>query len=134
MSEGRPGAARRNRPVKMQLGGKPSGLRNPSRAMRGLGALTLIIEALLLLLAIQPMRVTQPDGITAVQLGVILGAFVFAILLTGVLSKSWGWWAVGGLQIALIAAGYLHWTLGAIGIIFGLVWLYVLYVRRRVLL
>ncbi|WP_117214958.1 DUF4233 domain-containing protein [Allorhizocola rhizosphaerae] len=121
------------REVKLLLGGKPSGLRHPSRALRGLASLTLTVEALVLLLSIQPIRVTQ-DGISMPQLLVVVVGVGAAVLLTGALRWPWGWWAVGGLQVALIATGFLHWTFSVIGIVFGLVWLYVLYVRRRVLL
>lgn len=36
--------------------GRRSGLKNPARTVRSLGAATLILEALVLLLAIQPIR------------------------------------------------------------------------------
>jgi hypothetical protein len=35
--------------------------------------------------------------------------------------------------VALLAGGFLHWSLAVLGIVFGLVWGYVLYVRRSVL-
>lgn len=117
--------------VRLLIGGKPSGLRNPSRAMRALGAITLTLEALVLLLAIQPIRITQ-ETITVWQLAVLLGGVVWAVLCTGLLRWRWGWWLGGLLQLALVAGGYLHWTIGVVGLIFGLVWLYVLHVRRRV--
>ena len=41
--------------------GRRSGLRNPEKAVRGLGAGTLALEALVLLLAIQPIRVVGGD-------------------------------------------------------------------------
>ncbi len=119
--------------VRLMRGGKPSGLRNPSRAMRSLGSLALIVEALVLLLAIQPIRVSQ-DGISMPQLAVLLGGVCATILLTGALRRSWGWWVVGGLQLVFVGAGFLHWTFAVIGVAFGMVWLYVLYVRRRVLM
>lgn len=112
-------------------GGRRSGLRDPQRAMRGLGAMTLSLEALTLLLAIQPIRMTQ-GGITGAQLGVLLGAFVVAVVCAGLLRRAWVWTLAGGLQVVLLAAGFLHWTLAAVGVIFGLVWLYVLHVRRTV--
>ena len=41
---------------------------------------------------------------------------------------------VSVLQVVLILCGLQHWMIGAVGVFFGLVWLYVLHVRRRVLL
>jgi hypothetical protein len=130
----RPGKERRARAVKFTRAGKPSGLKNPSRSMRSLGGLTLAMEAIVLLLAIQPVRMLQ-GGITTWQAGVLLGAAVAAVLLTGLLRKPVGWWLALGLQAFLIAAGVLlHFAIGAVGVIFGLVWLYVMHVRRHVLL
>jgi Protein of unknown function (DUF4233) len=120
-------------PDPSSLGGKPSGLPNPSRALRGLGSVALILEAIVLLLAIQPIRITE-GAITEPQLVALLGSAVVAILLTGLLRSRWGWWLAGGLQAVLIAGGLLHWMIGAVGVLFGLVWLYVLFVRRRVLM
>jgi hypothetical protein len=60
-------------------------------------------------------------------------AVAAAIVIPGVLRFRWGWWLGSGLQVLLIAGGLLHWMLGAVGVLFGLAWLYVLYVRRRIL-
>jgi len=117
----------------MTLGGKPSGLRNPSRALKGLGSMTLILEAVVLLLAIQPIRIIE-GTISAAQLVLLLGSMCAAIMLTGMLRSRWGWRLAGALQVALIAGGLAHWMIGAVGVLFGLVWLYVLYVRQKVLM
>jgi hypothetical protein len=117
----------------MAFEGKPSGLRNPSRSLRSLAAVTLALEALVLLMAIQPIRVLE-GGITGGQLGAIVFCAVAAILLTGRLDKPAGWTMVSVLQVVLILCGLQHWMIGAVGVFFGLAWLYVLYVRRRVLL
>ena len=112
--------------------GEQSGLRDPRRAVRGLGALTLVMEAVMLLLAILPLRMLQ-HGIPAGQLWVLLGAAVAAIVIAGRLGHESGWRLGTALQVALVLGGFLHWTIGVIGFTFGLAWLYVLYVRRRVL-
>lgn len=119
--------------VKMTLGGKPSGLRNPTKAMRGLASGALFLEAIVLLLAIQPVRVLG-DGSDGWTVAVLVGGAAFALLLTGLLRHNWAWWLGSALQIGLLAAGFLmHWAVGAVGVGFGLVWLYVLHVRRTVL-
>jgi Protein of unknown function (DUF4233) len=109
-----------------------SGLSNPERAVRGLGALTLVLEAVVLLLALAPLRMLQ-HGIEPGQLAFILGGVVAAVLIAGLLRHRWAWWLGTGLQIALLLGGILHWTIAVIGIVFGLAWAYVIYVRRRVL-
>lgn len=113
-------------------GGRPSGLRNPPGAMRALGAGTLVIEALVLLLAIQPIRVLGAK-LDAVAVGVVVALAVFAVLLAGVAGRAWAWRAGAGLQVALLGAGFLHWSLAVLGLIFGALWAYVWHVRRTVL-
>lgn len=129
-----PSREQKSLPVRLTLGGKPSGLRNPSRALRGLGSIALLLEAVVLLLAIQPIRVTEGTIGTA-QLVTLLVSACAAILLTGSLRSKWGWWLSAALQVTLIVGGVLlHWMIGAVGVLFGLLWLYVLYVRHKVLM
>lgn len=122
----------RERDVRLTLGGKPSGLRNPSRAVRGLGAGTLVLEALVLLLALLPIWVLRPPGGSSTAMAVAVAAVVVAMALSATLRHPWGWWLVGVFQVALIALGLLHWAFAVVGVVFGLTWVYVLYVRRTV--
>jgi hypothetical protein len=109
-----------------------SGLRNPIAAARGLGAGTLILETIVLLLAIQPMRMLG-DDLSGATIGVIVAAAVACVALAGLLRHDWAWYAAAALQALLMVAGFLHWALAGVGLLFGLVWLYVLNVRRTIL-
>jgi Protein of unknown function (DUF4233) len=109
-----------------------SGLRNPERAVRGLGAGTLALEALVLLLAIQPIRVVGGD-LSGAAIAAIVTLAVAAVVLAGMMRRSWAWHAGTVLQGLLMLAGLLHWSLLALGIIFALVWGYALHVRRVIL-
>lgn len=111
---------------------RPSGLRDPSRAVRGLGAATLLMEALVLLLAIQPVRILG-GTLTGAAIGAVVALALCAAVLSGALRWPWAWYAATALQALLLLAGLLHWSLGALGLIFGLVWGYVLHVRRSIL-
>ncbi|MEV0392618.1 DUF4233 domain-containing protein [Polymorphospora rubra] len=113
-------------------GGRPSGLRDPVRAVRGLGAGTLVIETVVLLLAIQPIRVLGGD-LSGTAIAAVVGLAVAAVLLAGMMGRSWAWHGATVLQGLLLLAGFLHWSLGVLGLVFGLVWLYVLHVRRTIL-
>nr|MDT0662339.1 DUF4233 domain-containing protein [Micromonospora sp. DSM 115978] len=114
-------------------GGQPrSGLRDPNRAVRGLGAGALALEALVLLLAIQPIRMLGGD-LTGPAIGAVVALATVAALLAGLLRRAWAWHGGTALQVLLLAAGALHLSLGALGVIFGLLWLYVLHVRRSIL-
>jgi hypothetical protein len=109
-----------------------SGLRNPRAAVRGLGAGTLVLEALVLLLGIQPIRVLGGE-LSSAAIAAILALVIAAIVLAGLIRHRWAWYAASGLQGLLLLAGFLHWSLAAIGVVFGLVWVYVLHVRRTIL-
>jgi hypothetical protein len=111
---------------------KPSGLRNPVAAVRGVGAGALIIEAIVLLLAIAPIHML---GVRAAGLAIVcvVALAVICVLLAGALRRSWAWWAALLPQFALFACGYFHVALAILGVLFLLVWIYVLSVRRSVL-
>ena len=111
---------------------KPSGLRNPQAAVRGVGAGALCIEALVLLLAIVPLHVLDVRD-TGLAMGCVAGLAVLCILLAGLLRFGWAWRVGIALQVLLIACGYFHVALTVAGILFLLIWLYVLSVRRTVL-
>ncbi|RZT80579.1 uncharacterized protein DUF4233 [Micromonospora violae] len=128
-----------DRPVEQPVGeqhttGQPrrSGLRNPERAVRGLGAGTLSLEALVLLLAIQPIRVVGGD-LGGAAIGAVVALAVAAVVLAGMMRRSWAWNAGTVLQGLLLLGGLLHWSLLGLGIIFALVWAYALHVRRVIL-
>lgn len=109
-----------------------SGLRNPGAAIRGVGAGGLVIEALVLFLAIVPLvKLGGPRAGAAA--GAAAALAVLSVILAGLLRYRWGWYAALALQVALFACGLLHLALAALGLLFGLVWGYVLSVRRSVL-
>ena len=114
-------------------GPRPSGLRNPRRAVHGVAAAALAIEALVLLLAIQPMRVLGVP-LTGLAIAVIVGLAVACVALAGLLRHGWAWHAASVLQVLLFVAGLVfHPSLAVLAVCFGLVWAYVLYVRRAIL-
>jgi hypothetical protein len=110
--------------------GPVSGLRNPGAAVRGVGAGTLALEFVVLLLAIQPLRTLVSNAAAA---GLAAGLALACLLAAGLLRYRWAWPAIVGLQLVIVAAGIVHWMLGAVGVIFLLVWVYVLNVRRSIL-
>jgi hypothetical protein len=115
-------------------GGAPprSGLRNPQAAVRGLGAGTLALEAIVLLLAIQPIRI-MGGHLNGWGVGAVIALAVLAAVLAGMMNRRWAWAAGAVLQVLLLAAGLLHWSLAVLGLIFGAAWAYAFYVRRTIL-
>jgi hypothetical protein len=109
-----------------------SGLRNPPAAVRGLGAGTLALEAIVLLLAVQPIRIMGGQlsgwGVAAV---ITLALLAAAVAVT--MRHRWSWAAGTALQVLLLAAGLLHWSLAVLALIFGAAWAYASHVRRTIL-
>ncbi|XBP93844.1 DUF4233 domain-containing protein [Micromonospora sp. CCTCC AA 2012012] len=113
-------------------GQRRSGLRNPEKAVRGLGAGTLALEALVLLLAIQPIRVVG-GHLSGAAIGAIVALAVACVVLAGLMGRAWAWHAGTVLQGLLLLSGLLHWSLFVLGVIFALVWAYAVHVRRVIL-
>ncbi|GGQ80503.1 hypothetical protein GCM10010166_58390 [Couchioplanes caeruleus subsp. azureus] len=113
-------------------GGLRSGLRNPEGAVRGLGSGTLALEAIVLLLAIQPIRIMGGE-LSGWGIGAVVGLALAAAVVAGSMRRSWAWHAGTALQVLLLASGLLHWSLAALGLIFGAAWVYATYVRRTIL-
>jgi hypothetical protein len=109
-----------------------SGLRNPEAAVRGLGAGTLALEAIVLLLAIQPIRLLGGD-LSSWGIGAVVTLAVLAAVIAGSMKRTWAWHAGTALQVLLLASGLLHWSLTALGLIFGAAWGYSSYVRKTIL-
>ena len=115
-----------------ESGERPSGLRNPQAAVRGLGAGTLILEAIVLLLAIQPIRVLGGD-LSGWGVGAVVALAVLCVLISGVMKRPWAWHAGTAVQVLLLAGGLFHWSLAVLALIFGAAWAYATYVRRTIL-
>ena len=94
--------------------------------------MAIVLEGITLLLAIQPIRMLA-SGDTAAAVVFLIAAAVVAFVLAGMMKRAWAWHAAGVLQVVLIAGVFAHWTVAAIGLIFGLGWLYILKVRRTIL-
>ncbi|MEV4536745.1 DUF4233 domain-containing protein [Asanoa sp. NPDC049518] len=119
-------------PEEVPAGYRRSGLRNPAGAVRGMGAAALGLQGIVLLLAIQPIRLLG-GHLSAGAVWAVVALSVSCFVLCGMLRRPWVWTAGTVVQGALLLGGFLHWSLFALGVIFGLVWVYILYVRRSIL-
>jgi hypothetical protein len=111
---------------------RPSGLRNPEAAIRALGAGTLALEAVVLLLAIQPIRVLGGD-LSGWGVGAVIVLAALCAVVAAAMKRAWTWPAGTMLQALVLVAGLLHWSLAVLGLIFGAAWAYATYVRRTIL-
>jgi membrane protease YdiL (CAAX protease family) len=105
---------------------------DPWRSFRGVMAGTLILEAIVVLLAI-PVVVVSHGGLTPLTGTYLIGMAVLLVLLAGVQGKPWAIWVNLGIQFLLIAGWAVHGAVGFIGVIFAGVWLVIIYLRNEVL-
>ena len=115
-------------PAQPPEGPKP----DPWRSFRGVTAGTLILEAIVVLLAL-PVVGAVGGGLNAGALTYLLGLAAVLILLAGLQGRSWAIWADLAVQLIPIAGFALYPSVGFIGLLFAAVWALILYVRSEVL-
>ncbi|CAM3253292.1 DUF4233 domain-containing protein [Stackebrandtia soli] len=106
-----------------------SGLKDPARAVAALGAIMLGTEALVLLMALAPLRILLDDSGTAIW--VVLALTVACVVAAGLIRRPWAWHLGSVIQVGLLASGVLHWALAGVGVIFAISWVFALSVRRK---
>lgn len=105
---------------------------DPWRSFRGVMAGTLILEAIVVLLAL-PVVGAVGGGLTPVALGYLIGLAVLLVLLAGVQGRSWAIWANLAVQVLPIAGFLVYPGVGFIGLLFAGVWALIAYFRAEVL-
>ena len=94
---------------------------DPWKSFRGVMAATLILEAIVVLLAI-PVVGAVGGGLNAVSLGYLIGLAVLLILLAGLQGRPWAIWVNLGVQAILLAGFAVYPGVGFIGLLFTGVW------------
>lgn len=105
---------------------------DPWKSFRGVTAGTLILEAIVVLLAL-PVVGAVGGGLTTLALTYLLGLAAILILLAGLQGRSWAFWADLAVQLIAIAGFVIYPGVGAIGLVFAAVWALIAYVRSEVL-
>jgi len=105
---------------------------DPWKSFRGVMAGTLILEAIVVLLAL-PVVAAADHGLTPLSAGYLIGFAVVLVLLGGVQGRPWAIWVNLGIQLVLIAGWLVHGAVGFIGVIFTVVWVLIAYLRAEVL-
>jgi hypothetical protein len=110
----------------------PQGQPDPWKSFRGVMAGTLILEAIVVLLAL-PVVARIGGGLTVTSGGYVIGLAVVLVLFAGLQGRPWAIWANLALQVVLIAGVIVHGAIGFIGLVFLVVWLVIAYLRFEVL-
>ncbi len=103
---------------------------DPERGLRGVMSATLILEALVVLLAI-PVANNTGSGANAVGIIAICLLAVALIMACRYVSRPWFVPAALGLQGLMIIGWLITPSLGVMGIVFGLVWALVIWFRNE---
>jgi len=106
-------------------------LPDPWKSFRGVMAGTLILEAVVVLLALPVVSVFH-GGLTVLSGGYVIGMAVVLVLMAGMQGRSWALAANVGVQVVLIAGWFIDPTIGIVGVIFLVVWLLIVYLRTEV--
>ena len=102
---------------------------DPWKGLRGVLAGTLMLEAIVVALAL-PVVAKLGGGISTLA-GWVVGGLAVAMLVAAFQQRRpWGLGLALVLQAAMIACGFLVPALGALGVVFALVWAYILWLRR----
>ena len=104
---------------------------DPWKSFRGVMAGTLILEAIVVLLAL-PVVGVSGSGLTWASGGFVVGLAIVLILMSGIQGRPWAIWANLGIQLVVIAGALIHGAIGFIGVIFAVVWLLIVYLRGEV--
>lgn len=104
---------------------------DPLRGMRGIFVATLLMEAVVVGLALLVL-----DRIGG-GLGGLAGWYTAGLALAMVIAacvqgRGWGLGLALALQVAMVVGAFAHPALGGLGLLFVLVWVYLLGVRRAV--
>ncbi len=105
---------------------------DPWKSFRGVTAGTLILEAIVVLLAL-PVVSAVGGGLNAFALSYLLGLTAILIVLAGMQGRPWAIWADLAVQLIPIAGFALYPGVGFIGLLFAAVWGLIVYVRSEVL-
>lgn len=105
--------------------------RDPWKGLRGVMAGTLVLEAIVVLLAL-PVVATVGGGLSVFS-GVYVGGLGVAMIVASGLQRRP--WALGlnlTLQVLAVAGFFIHPALGVMGLMFAALWAYLMYLRRDV--
>ena len=98
-------------------GPDPNVAPDPWKSFRGITAGTLILEAIVVLLAL-PVVAAADHGLTPLTACYLIGFAVVLVLLCGVQGRPWAIWVNLGIQVVLIAGWLVHGAVGFIGVMF----------------
>ncbi len=104
---------------------------DPWKSFSAVMAATLLLEAIVVLLAI-PVVGEVGGGLSPASLGYLIGLAALLVLLAGLQRRPWAIWVNLGVQLVLIAGFAVYPGIGFIGVLFTALWALIAYFRAEV--
>lgn len=104
---------------------------DPWKGLRGVMAGTMVLEVIVIILAF-PIVWRLGGGLTWVSGGYLVLLVLAMIAACGMQGRPYALKLDLALQLVVIAGGVFHWSIAAVGVIFGSVWLYIRYIKMDV--
>ncbi|MFI9403499.1 DUF4233 domain-containing protein [Nocardia sp. NPDC052316] len=109
----------------------PEPATDPWKGFRGVMAGTLILEAIVVLLAL-PVVGSVGGGVTWASGTYLVVLALVMILGAGLQRRSWAMSFNLGLQVFVLLGTFIHLSIGIIGVVFAVVWGFILVLRADV--
>lgn len=104
--------------------------KDPWAGLRGIMAGTLVLEVITVLLAL-PV-IAKLDGLRWWSGAYIAVLTLLLVLGAGLQRRSWAIPYNLALQVAMVAGWFVHPAIGVLGLLFGAVWIYFLFIRKDI--
>ncbi|KAA1251024.1 DUF4233 domain-containing protein [Mycobacterium simiae] len=112
-------------------GQTPAPPADPWKSFGAVMAATLLLEAIVVLLAI-PVVGAVGGGLSPASLGYLLGLAALLVVLSGIQRRPWVIWVNLGVQLVVLAGFAVYPGIGFIGVLFMGVWVLIAYFRAEV--
>lgn len=110
---------------------QPRSAADPWKSFAGVMAATLLLEAIVVLLAL-PVVGAVGGGLTPPALIYLIGLAALLIMLAGLQRRPWAIWVNLGVQAVALAGFAVYPGVGFIGVLFTAVWALIAYFRAEV--
>ena len=104
---------------------------DPWKSFSGVMAATLLLEAIVVLLAI-PVVGAVGGGLNPASLSYLIGLAAVLVLLAGLQRRPWAIWVNLGVQVVPLAGFAVYSGVGFIGVLFAALWALIDYLRGEV--
>nr|WP_296772257.1 DUF4233 domain-containing protein [Rhodococcus sp. (in: high G+C Gram-positive bacteria)] len=104
---------------------------DPWKGFRGVCSGTLILEMIVILLAL-PVVSTVGGGLTWFSTVYIVALAILMVLACGMQGRPQAMQVNITIQVLVLLGVFIHLSIGIVGVIFGAVWIYLIYLRRDI--